>query len=723
METVIQEEKPSIAQKLDKLLSFTLSDKMKYAIKASLSMMLAYLIPLSQGWAQASTAAITIMLIAAMGTVSESIVKGALRVLGTIVGAIVGMTLIAIFPQDRLMYLISLSICVSIVLYLVRAYKGDPTAFMLTAMTMMMVFKSGEVADVFIFGVDKTYMTIFGIVVYTLVGIFLWPVSLEDTSQESAKALSEAQAELFVHRDMSKEERTKLLSVLIDNEHKLVNANMDTGTASIDMSQWHSLIYNYKNINATLTLLSTHDKEHYVDDMPKYISNYGQLENEIATLLKDISNVWEKKEEFSIPEEITVAYNAETIKALSHIDRASFLSTVKEMKKLHAELCALGKKLNAIHSPLPTFFDDEKVPENKRFLWGDLEHLKAALVTYIIFWVATYFWIEINPFGGFMVVALATGLSVLTTFTPIKPSLLTIVFTVSFIFATLMYILVLPNLHYAWELGLFIFFYSFIAFYFIPEKVTILFLLGLFTLGINNVMQYEFSMFLLILLMFYLFLIILHIFYYVPFSTKPEHLFLNLKNRFFRLSHHLLDRGRKQQEGKHSTLVTLSAKYSEVHLMSTVKKMQLWASQINAGYFDTINKEELLGFTKECEKFAYLVELLYRSDMKMKSNPLITTLRKEYTLPYFSDLLNEYAQGKNVKDVSDFWKDEKQIVLTVETSLDEVLSNITLDSYDKKDIIELYESISLRRNVWLALFSCQRMMENIDFNVLKRGRF
>ena len=108
METVIQEEKPSIAQKLDKLLSFTLSDKMKYAIKASLSMMLAYLIPLSQGWAQASTAAITIMLIAAMGTVSESIVKGALRVLGTIVGAIVGMTLIAIFPQDRLMYLISL---------------------------------------------------------------------------------------------------------------------------------------------------------------------------------------------------------------------------------------------------------------------------------------------------------------------------------------------------------------------------------------------------------------------------------------------------------------------------------------------------------------------------------------------------------------------------------------------------------------------------------------
>lgn len=723
MQTATQVKKASLFEKVNSLRFLTLSDKMKYAIKASLSMVLAYLIPLSQGWAQASTAAITIMLIAAMGTVNESITKGALRVLGTIIGATIGMTLIAIFPQERMLYLICLSICVSIVLYVLRAYKGDPTAFMLTAMTMMLVFKNGEVDDVFIYGIDKTYMTIFGITVYTLVGVFLWPVNVEDSSQKSAQELSKAQLELFLNRNMEKEERTKSLLALIEKENQLTNANLDSGSVSISMQQWHSLMYNYKTINATLTLLATHDKEHFIDDMSKYSSNYEQVQNEITTLLKDISTVWDIEQELIIPKSITVEYNKENIKTLNHIDRASFLATMREMKKLHIELSALAKKLNAVKSTLPTFFDDTKVPDNKRFLWGEVEHIKAALVTFIIFWVATYFWIETNPFGGFMVVALSTGLSVLTTFTPIKPSLLSIIFTLSFIFASLMYIWVLPHLHYGWELGLFIFFYSFIAFYFIPEKMTIFFLLGLFTLGINNEMQYEFSIFLLILLMFYLFLMILHIFYYVPYSTKPEHLFLTLKNRFFKLSHYMLDRGRQRQEGKTSMGVSISAKYAQMHLMSTVSNMQLWATQMNVDYFDTIDKDALLRLTKECKRFAYLVELLYHRDMQMHDNPLVTTLRQAYTLPYFSDLLKEYAQGKNANEVSDFWKNEKKVLIRVEKSLDEVLAQINLDDYNKQDIIELYENISLRKNVWLALFACQRIMENIDFNVLKRGRF
>ena len=686
-------------------------------------MAFAYLIPLSQGWAQASTAAITVMLIAAMGSVSESVQKGAMRVIGTIIGAIIGMTLIAIFPQDRVFFLISLSIAVAIPLYLVRAYKGDPSIFMLTAMTMMMVFKNGEVDDVFIYGLDKTYMTIFGIMVYTVVCVFLWPVNLEDTTTTNALKLSEAQSQLFLDRNASKEKREKSLAKLLENESLLEKSTMDTGTASIDMQQWHSMIYNYKNINAHLTLLSMHDKEAYTDNLDLYISNYKVLESEVALLFKGISLAWEKQQEISIPEEITPEYQTDKIKGLSHLERASLITTIQDMQKLHEELRRLAAKLNRIHSPLPTLFESENIPRNRRFLWGDVEHLKGALVTFIIFWVATFFWIEINPFGGFMVVALATGLSVLTTFTPIKPSLLIIVFTISFIFATLMYVFVLPNLHYGWELGLFIFFYSFISFHFINEKMTILFLLGLLTLGIDNVMQYDFSIFLLVLLMFYLFLMLLHIFYYVPFSTKPEDLFINMKNRFFRLTRNMLDRGRKQQEGKGFWLVTLSAKYSEIHLMSTVKKMQLWANGVDVKYFDTINKEKLLAFTKESETFAYLVELLYHRDLMMKNNPLIQILRKNYTLPYFSDLLGEYAKGKEVQDINAFWRDKQQTVKAVEESLSKVLADIDFELYSRKDIAELYENISLRRNVWLSLFVCQEMMAELDFNVLKQSRF
>jgi hypothetical protein len=416
-------------------------------------------------------------------------------------------------------------------------------------------------------------------------------------------------------------------------------------------------------------------------------------------------------------------YQEENIKALSHIQRASLITMLQEMQKLYKELRTLATKLNRIHSPLPTFFDIEKMPENKRFHWWDIEHLKGVLVTFIIFWTATYFWIEFNPAGGFMIVALATGLSVLTTFTPLKPSMLIVVLSLSFVFATLMYVAVLPNLHYGWELGLFIFVYSFISFHFVNPKLTVFFLIGLFTFNIANTMYYDFGIFLLVLMMFYLFLILLHIFYYIPFSTKPEHMFTTMKDRFFYLAQKMMERGRKEQQGKVSWFVSLAANYSEMHLMSTVQKMQLWANEINVKYFETIDKDKLLAFTKESEKFAYLVELLYHKDLTMKHNPLMRIVGMNYTLPYLSELLAEYAKGKEKIDIDLFWSDKGQAVDAVEAFLSEVLGDIVFESYSKSDIVQLYENISLRKNVWLSFFTCQEMMKELDFHVLKQSRF
>lgn len=703
---------------------FELSDKLKFSIKVSLSMALSFLIPFAMGWPQASTAATTIMLIAAIGSVNESVNKGAMRVLGTLIGAAIGMTLIAFFPQDRMLYLAVLSIFVTIILYLLRAYKGDPTIFMLTAMMMLMVFKNGEVDDVFIYGVDRTYMTVFGIIIYTIVGVFLWPVHIQDNSEESASELSSVQLELFLKRDAKKEERMTLQEELRHKEQLLESATVDVRTASMNMGQWHNIIYNYKNINELLTLLSIHDKEDYADDLPLYVTNYKKLEEEISLLLKKISTNWNEKEEITIPDSIKPAYQSHTIKSLNHLERASLLTMIQNMQKLHDELRVLALKLNSLNSPMPTFFALEEIPKRKRFLWGNIEHIKGALVTFLVFWAATFLWINVNLPGGFMIVTLATVLSVLTTFTPVKPSMLIIVLTVSFIFATLMYIFVLPSLHYSWELGLFIFIYSFISFYLINPKMTIFFLLGLFVFGLSNEMQYNFSFFLLTLLMFYLFLIILHVFYYIPFSARPEHLFMILKRRFFIFSQKLLQFGRENIQEKSSIWTTLMARYSNAQLMKTVEDMRLWGEQLDLSYFNAIDKDVIINFTKESERFAYLLDLLYHRDLKMKNNPLLKYLSTEYnTMPSLYDLLEEYASGKEVKKINSIWNDEKIIVKKAEESLDLILSSIDIEAYSKEIIVELYENLSLRRNVWLSFFSCKTLMEKIDFNVLKRNRF
>ncbi len=167
----------------------------------------------------------------------------------------------------------------------------------------------------------------------------------------------------------------------------------------------------------------------------------------------------------------------------------------------------------------------------------------------------------------------------------------------------------------------------------------------------------------------------------------------------------------------------MAAKYSRIHLMGTVKKMQLWASKIDDKYFDTIDKNLLLGFTKECETFVYLLQMMYHRDIQMLDNPLLKAFKKQQDGASLADLLGEYAAGKDVKEVDTFWRDEKQIVTKIEDLLKDFISNIKPAEYNEKEIIEFYENISLRRNVWLSLFSCQKMMEELDFKVLERSRF
>ncbi len=79
------------------LFPFCLSEKFKFATRVAISLTLAFLIPMALGWPQPSTAATTVMLIASTGSRRESLAKGTLRVLGTIVGAIIGLVLVGFF--------------------------------------------------------------------------------------------------------------------------------------------------------------------------------------------------------------------------------------------------------------------------------------------------------------------------------------------------------------------------------------------------------------------------------------------------------------------------------------------------------------------------------------------------------------------------------------------------------------------------------------------------
>jgi len=394
-----------------------LSIKLRHALSASVSVVLAYLFPLYFGIDDTSSAAITVMIIAASDSLDNSVLKGFYRALGTFLGAIIGITLIALFPQERFLYLSILSVLVTLTLYIARAYRGDKTIFLLTAMTMMLMFDGGKVDDIFIYATLKTMMTVIGIMIYTFISVYIFRITKK----------KEAQKTLF------------------------------------------------------------------------------------------------------------------------------------------------------------------------EFIWFDIEDIKGAFISFLVFWASCFLWIYFEIPQGFFIVILATSLSLFTTYSIAKPHLLIILYTISFIVATISYIFILPNLEGWIELGIFLFIYSFIGFYFINPQISIFYLLGIATFLIENEMYYDFAIFMFVLLIFYLFLVVLLFFDYFPFNQKNSYMFLKLKNRFLKL---------------------LKTNPSSKHLKETLNKMKLYAGLIDYDYFE-LEKEKVINYCKICEEAINTknFEKLYNTDI------------------------------------------------------------------------------------------------------------
>lgn len=725
MKEAVQEKQTPISERLGSLLSFTPSDKFKYAVKASLSVMLVYLISFSQGWDHATTAADAVLLIAVAGTVAQSVMKGLLRLSGTIIGAVIGIALIALFPQERMLFLFSLSVLVTFFFYLARAYKGDMTVFTLISLTMMLVFYDGSNADqAFLYGIHRTYMIVFGIAVFTLVGILLWPAKVKEGMVGSVVELLDTQLELYRKREAERSVRKALYEKLQTQEIELESSAVAiaSDTESLSRSQRNTLFQDIKSIDETLMLLSYHDESDFADKYSEYIKNFDRADKDIEHMLFSLKRAVTEKKEIEIPPAWEADYNDEAMRKLSHIDRAAMTATVMDIRNLHRQLRCLAEKFNTILSPYPTSFDLSEV-KTSAFNWLDIEDIKGSLVTFLIFWTTVAFWILVNPPGGFFVVTLATYLSVLTTYSLIKPTALIILFTFSFIFATAMYVFVLPNLHYAWELGLFLFLYAFIGFYFINLQIAIFFLLGSTILYIVNPMYYNFQLFLIVLFMFYLFLFTLLLFYYIPFSTKPEVMFRIVRRRFFRLSANLLERSNRFLLDKDSFWGRIKAWYARNHLMNSARKMQIWAGKIDTNYFDTLDAEKLIAFTKECETFAYLLQMMYTEEISSTNNALIQRLKEENIKFDLSRVLTQYAQGKEPAEIKSIWRDDQKIIAAIEEHLVDFFSYIEPDKYTPEEMIRFYEFLAIRRNVWVSFFNCQNLMEELDFAILERSRF
>ncbi|EEZ88987.1 hypothetical protein VME_10490 [Vibrio harveyi 1DA3] len=726
-----------------------MNDKSKFATKVALSLTLAYLIPFAMGWPQASTAATTVMLIASTGSRRESLAKGTLRVLGTLVGAVIGLLLVGMFAQDRFMYMLSVSVVVSFIFYFRNAYQKDPTLLALTGVMTLMMSNGGDAEGAFMYGVDRAYMTIFGVVLYTLVGTFLWPTKTEQNLRQLIEQLNQAQQALFAAilqnfeqrhaqqqglipasgtQDNEEDEEPKpTIDELLDKvfaaqnalEQRFATVSVECSDVSAYMKEWQLAVHFNKQITQELSVAAHSHFSHQQDR--SCINNFDQAIEEIQTLFKTCHEMWDNEGPAYRAQEFKVDYNQQALSDAPHLAKGSALTLGHLLKLMHQSLSRLAESISCIDSVTNNVSFKQELPKQKsKFLWWDAENFKTAVKTFTTYWVAGLIWIYFNPPGGYSFVTFSTIFMSLLSFVPVHPFMLLILFTFGFLFAVPSYVFILPGLELGGELGLFIFIYTFIGFYLFKGPVTIFYMIGLFVLGLDNNMTYHFGILMTIMTLFYMVVFMIIFAHYFPFNSRPEHLFLTMKERYFR---HVGDLFSSYHEQSESTYKKMKRSLHLVTLNVSSKKLKVWGSKINHKLFDKTPPEAIGAFSKSCDALSNHVNILIAAEQKLLSNPLIKQLRSKHTdsiLPLMAGALASHQATDELDSVFEKYSQDYQ---SFENKLEDFFSELDLSDYAYSEIAGFYILLNLKRNVFEAINQCKQTYEDIDWVNLRQKRF
>ena len=150
--------------------------KLKEAIKTALAFALVFGIALQAGWMNPYWAGWAVAVVA-LPTAGASIQKGMSRVLGTIPGCVAALVIHALAVQDRWIFMLLTCGWMFFTTFMMVRKEKDSYFWIMAGYVCLMILLSDvdSSANMFESAVFRNVETVMGVVVYTLIAVFLWP--------------------------------------------------------------------------------------------------------------------------------------------------------------------------------------------------------------------------------------------------------------------------------------------------------------------------------------------------------------------------------------------------------------------------------------------------------------------------------------------------------------------------------------------------------------------
>jgi uncharacterized membrane protein YccC len=718
-----------------------LSDRVKTAIKTALATVLAYGVALSMDWGHAYWAAFAVAF-CTLSTVGESLNKGLLRLSGTLLGSLAAVTLIALFPQDRWLFLIGMSIFTGFCAFMM---PGNPRWYFwnVAGLSVPLIALAGGANPLNDFQtvITRSEETALGVLSYSLVWLLIWPTSSREALEDAVRRLAAAHRQLAAHyltptietHDAGPEAlRRQTTQVLARLGGLLDGAEFDSYEVSEARQAWRSLIYQLSQLNSTSERWRQSSAEVRDVDRQRLIPELAKFASELDRRFAEIGRMLEGHPPERGPISAPLNLEDKGMASLSPFQRAALLlyrSHLEEIDKLTRDLFETVADMRnftrakidptrAAVPLLPWALDPERLAGVARWFTG----LWLA-------WLIALYVPDIPNTVEFIVLtnSLSMALCVMPQLT-IASTFLPVAFGIAF--GGAIYVLVMPHLGSFAGLGVVLFAAVFLICYLYHRpaqaagKAAGLALLAM-VMGVANEQTYSFLSVINLAVVLPLVFAVLAVATYFPVSFRAEHVFQRLLGRFFRACAYLASTLQWDPANPPTRWQRLRRVLHLGDLASVPSKLAIWVSALPAAALGQSTTEQMQALVDSLQALAYRMQDLIESRATPQSQVLARELLSQVRAwrSGLQDIFCNLSQHPEAADFADFRSRLDAMLERLEEQIEKAVAGEDQAGIATRENENSIRLLGAFRGVSEELVNFARQSGGIDWARLREARF
>lgn len=719
----------------------SLSTPTKEAIKTGLAMAIVYAVAMQMGWERPYWAGFAVAMIS-LSTVGQSLNKGAMRMLGTLVAAVASLIFLSLFAQERWWFMTVVSIYVGICAYMMLGKKHQYFYFVALFVCVLISADAGtSAATAFDTALARTQETGMGIAVYTLVSVFLWPNNSARSLDNTAQQLLEVQAKLYrAYRELLKTGGADNSQDLrLQRNGLLARLGQDVNAAITDTyevfevrDQWRRLQQQSMALAESLERWRESFKETRGLDLKALLPNLQGVGSELAQRFDQIARMLARQAPEKEPQSVTLTVDSARVQALSHFERAGVAVLNEQIDRIESLTRSIFSTVADIRGfEFEIRENSAQTSPNKGFSL-DPDRLEGAFRIMATLWLAFLIFVLFPGLPGEQgFVSLSATFAAVIAQTPTaRASIMFLPFCLGALFAGVLYIFVMPQLSGYLELGSMIFLATFVIYTLFGKPGQALAKMAgvvsfVSLVSIQNEQTYSFAGYANGFGNLMMVIALAAATQYIPASPRPEKRLLRLLARFFRNSEYLMSRlALDWREQRGVTDLWKSASYRN-DLLELAQKIHTWSQLIDYRSFPRNTPEQVRLLVWNVYGLAFRINALVDAREEPQAELLVAKLGSDIRAWRVAllGLFDSWAKEPGASPKGDLHERLEQHLTTTEERLGGMLSLEERKQLSDEDYRNFYRVMGSYRGLSEVVVEYANLAAAFDWRHWREARF